>query len=162
MLFKKRYTSTTDHNEYKGQAYAARTLAGGQSWNNVDTISEFCAECHGYFHASDEITASGGSPWLRHPTDSVVPNSGEYSAYNTYSLEAPVARAVIPNSPNSTVTPGDDTTEDGAIVMCLSCHRAHASPYADSLRWDYSTIIAGGGASTSGCFTCHTQKDTAP
>jgi len=41
--------------------------------------------------------------------------------------------------------------------MCLSCHVAHGSPYADMLRWDYGTMVAGGGGS-GGCFTCHTQK----
>ncbi len=47
------------------------------------------------------------------------------------------------------------------IVTCLSCHRAHGSPYADLLRWDYDTMIAGnaGDATGKGCFVCHTTKD---
>ncbi len=157
--------STTDHNEYKGTAFASRDLASGQAWGNLDTISELCAECHGYFHASDEITDQTpptGTPWKRHPTDAVIPDSGEYSAYTAYSTEAPVARPAIPNSPGGTVDPGDTVNDDGAIVMCLSCHRAHGSPYADILRWDYSTMIAGGGSASGGCFTCHTTKDTSP
>lgn len=153
--------TATDHNEYKGEAFASRALASGQNWADINTISEFCAECHGVFHASDQITGQtppSGSPWLRHPTDAVLPNSGEYSAYTVYSTEAPVARPVIPtDSAHSTVIPGDSVSEDGAIVMCLSCHRAHASEYPDILRWDYSTMNAGGGGS-GGCFTCHTQK----
>lgn len=28
----------------------------------------------------------------------------------------------------------------------------------DMLRWDYRTIIAGGGASKKGCFVCHSTK----
>lgn len=43
-------------------------------------------------------------------------------------------------------------------VMCLSCHRAHGSPYPDMLRFDYN-MEAGGGTSTDGCFKCHTNKD---
>ncbi|TSA10529.1 MAG: hypothetical protein D4R73_05115 [Deltaproteobacteria bacterium] len=27
------------------------------------------------------------------------------------------------------------------------------------LKWDYTTMVAGGGSNTTGCFTCHTQKD---
>jgi predicted CXXCH cytochrome family protein len=154
--------SSTVHNEYKGSLYGS-SHSSPQTWSSIDTISEFCAECHGSFHLgglSGTAGIGGSSPWLRHPTDVVLPNSGEYSAYHTYSVEAPVARQNIPDgttqgSFTSTVTPGTD------IVMCLSCHRAHASQYPDILRWDYSTIIAGGGGS-GGCFTCHTQKNTNP
>ncbi len=145
--------SSTDHNEYKGQVFGSRLLSTGQSWGNVDTISELCAECHGYYHASDEITSGSGSPWLRHPTDVVLPSSGEYASITSvYSIEAPIARQSIPNSVSSSVTLDSD------IVMCLSCHRAHASPYYDALRWNYETMTAGGGGS-GGCFTCHTQKN---
>ncbi|HIC92409.1 MAG TPA: hypothetical protein EYP21_10200 [Syntrophaceae bacterium] len=55
--------------------------------------------------------------------------------------------------PSQTVTPGTDQ------VMCLSCHRAHGSPYADMLRWNYSHMIAGDTTKSGGCFTCHTQKN---
>ena len=69
-----------------------------------------------------------------------------------YSVEAPVARPTVYSTPSPTVTPGID------VVMCLSCHSAHATPYADILRWDYSDMVAGGSGS-GGCFTCHTQKN---
>jgi len=144
-----------DHNEYKGAVYGDRTSQ--ESWDNISTISQFCAECHGFFHLSGSSGIGSASPWLRHPTDVVLPDSGEYSAYTAYSTEAPVARQSIADrtgSASGTVAPGD-------IVMCLSCHRAHASPYPDILRWDYSTMIAGGGGS-GGCFTCHTQKNVSP
>lgn len=154
--------SATDHNEYKGQTYASRPLAGGQTWGaTLQTLSQFCAECHGYFHASDEINNQApptGSPWKRHPTDVSLPASGEYSAYTAYSTEAPVARTTIPTNPSGTVTPAGSTDD---IVMCLSCHKAHASEYGDILRWDYSNMIAGGSGS-GGCFTCHTTKNTSP
>jgi predicted CXXCH cytochrome family protein len=153
--------SPTDHNEYKGIPFASRT---GQTWGDISSISQLCAECHGNFHASDQITNQtppNGSPWLRHPTDVVLPDSGEYSAYTTYSNEAPVARPIsffvtgLSNASNQ-VTPGTD------IVMCLSCHRAHASPYPDILRWDYNNMIAGDPSKSGGCFTCHTQKNITP
>jgi hypothetical protein len=57
-------------------------------------------------------------------------------------------------APSSVVTPGTD------IVMCLSCHMAHASPYPHMLRWDYSEMITGNGEAVSGkgCFVCHSSK----
>jgi hypothetical protein len=119
------------------------------------TISGFCATCHGQFHVLSGIGGDTLSPFTRHPTDITLPNSGEYSAYTTYSVEAPVARTTVPDSMSNIVTPGTD------VVMCLSCHSAHATPYADILRWNYSNMVAGGGGS-GGCFTCHTQKSQNP
>ena len=140
--------TSTNHNEYSGLDITPSSRSG-QSWSDIKTISNLCAECHGDFHS--DIGSSGA--WIRHPTDVILPDVGEYSGYTTYSTEAPVARVSIPNSPSSDVNPG---TND-AIVMCLSCHRAHASEYLDALRWDYDSMIAGGGGS-GGCFTCHSQK----
>lgn len=123
------------------------------------TISGFCATCHGNFHTlstgdSDGIGSDITSPFLRHPNDIVLPNRGEYQHYRSYSVEAPVGRTTVPNSPSSTVTPGAD------VVTCLSCHMAHASPYDDMLRWDYNSMDAhNSGDINTGCFTCHTSKD---
>jgi len=139
-------TSAT-HNEYRGRA-------GNPNYQNKVTISYSCAQCHGFFH-SDIGTQS---PWLRHPTDVVLPASGEYNDYNpdnggVYSIEAPVARVTNVSSSSDVVTPGVDT------VMCLSCHRAHGSPEPDILRWTYADMQAGTGTDDTGCFTCHTTKN---
>ena len=137
--------TSTDHNEYKGKTFAARA---SQSWGAMTgTISEFCAECHGGFHASAGITGGSGSPWLRHPTDALLPGSGEYSAFTTWSPIVAVARPTIPAAASAAVNPGTD------VVMCLSCHKAHASEYPDSLRWDFPGV-----ARPTGCVTCHTTK----
>jgi hypothetical protein len=141
-----------DHNEYKGAVYAARTT---MAWADVNTISELCAECHGSFHMSGATGIGTATPWIRHPTDVLIPNSGEYASISTtYNTTVPVGRATIPIAAASgTVAAGID------IVTCLSCHRAHASAYPDILRWDYSTMIANGGSLSTGCFVCHTTKD---
>jgi hypothetical protein len=122
--------SPKDHNEYSPD------------------INEFCTGCHGDLHVS---SAGGPSPWFRHPTGVVLPKRGEYLGYETYSPDAPVAREKVPALPSDEVTPGSD------IVICLSCHRAHSSPYAHSLRWDYDAIFVGEGE--GGCFICHTSKN---
>lgn len=158
----------TNHNEYFGATSPAITDAPDDctTCHNMsdsiiiipgNTISGFCGTCHGQFHAVNDIGGTS-SPFIRHPTDIVLPPDGEYASYVTYSVEAPVGRTNITTvntaGVNNVVTPGTD------VVTCLSCHSAHATNYPDLLRWDYGTMIAGGGDNTSGCFVCHTEKDT--
>jgi hypothetical protein len=130
----------TSHNEYQGAT----------AFNESTTISYLCAECHGNYHSTSGV--GNDSPWLRHPTDIALKGSGEYSAYTTYSLVAPVARLDPDSVSNqSQVIPGTD------IVMCLSCHRAHASPYFKMMRWDYKSSTLS--EALSGCNVCHTSKN---
>jgi len=140
--------SASNHNKYKG---TTDVYSAGSALQTEHTITAFCQGCHGAFHGPQNGTNGMGSssPWIRHPTDITLPSTGEYAGYdpvNNYSVEAPVAWT-DPANPTRTT----------AVVMCLSCHRAHGSPYPDMLRWDYTKMIAGGGG-TGGCFTCHTQK----
>lgn len=155
--------NATNHNEYFGATTPMSVSCSNTCHLGPDfavqppnnTISGFCATCHGRFHDLASIGGDTVSPFTRHPTDVVLKGSGEYTAYTTYSIEAPVARQTVLDSISSTVTPGTD------VVMCLSCHAAHGTNYPDILRWDYSTMVAGGGGS-GGCFTCHTQKKNPP
>lgn len=154
----------TLHNEYYGEDSGAadRSAGGVAAYGSRDTISFLCAECHGLFHGTINSVAGSNAPWIRHPTDIDLPTGGtEFDEYNNdgggtegdYSVEAPVARPNVPASGSSNVVAaGTD------IVMCLSCHRAHGSPEPDMLRWTYTDMIAGGGA-TNGCFVCHTAKN---
>ncbi len=130
--------------------YQGETSAFGTS------ISDAGCGCHGDFHALKDPGGVGtSSPWLKHPVDVALPSGGEYAPYTTYNTDAPVSRPDLSGyaGPSSVVTPGTDQ------VMCVSCHRAHGSDQPDMLRWDYDTIISGGGANNSGCFICHTTKD---
>jgi len=115
-------------------------------------MTAYCCGCHGNFHIQDD-----SGLWIRHPSDAFLPGgTTEYAFYTTYSTEAPVARESLAGGVSGTVVP-DGATD---MVMCLSCHRAHGSPYPDMLRWDYDRQIAGGGGDDgTGCFTCHTAKD---
>jgi predicted CXXCH cytochrome family protein len=99
-----------------------------------ETISALCTRCHPSYHDTGSLPGGDGlgigtglSSWLRHPTDLLS------------SISNP-----------SSVEPGKDA------VMCLSCHRAHASPYDKLLRWDYKSFMPG-----EGCSTCHTSKSLA-
>jgi predicted CXXCH cytochrome family protein len=156
--------TASSHNEYFGVDDTSLRSQTNAAYVNKDTISFLCAECHGFFHSRIDDTTLN-TPWLRHPTDIVLGRGAgtEYYSYNpdaanVYSLEAPVARPSVPATSSSTVAPGNYSGDTGAIVMCLSCHRAHGSNQAHLLRWDYTTMIAGTGTTHTGCFTCHTTK----
>ncbi|WP_038055353.1 cytochrome c3 family protein [Thermodesulfobacterium hydrogeniphilum] len=154
---------TTHHNGY----YAVDDPNDSDTDYNHGSINWLCAECHGNFHGSN--AGSGCSPWLRHPTDYDMNNVatkeyGNYpnialfngtmgvSAVHDYFADVPVGNTA--GTLKSTVL----SSAGDAIVLCLSCHRAHGSPYADLLRWDYSACTAGSQNANCGCFACHTNK----
>jgi hypothetical protein len=150
--------SSTSHNEYFGDTTMSSSSATSPAGN---TISGLCAECHGYFHGTTSSEANDQSPWRRHPTDTTLPGTGsEYASYTTYSLTAPVARTSAwtgwtgGGSPSGAVSP-DGNADD--IVMCLSCHRAHASPSFKMTRWDIKNASLS--TALSGCNVCHTSKN---
>ncbi|MBW2644910.1 MAG: hypothetical protein JRE23_01800 [Deltaproteobacteria bacterium] len=134
----------TSHNEYKG----------ANDFDDTANISSLCSQCHGDFHSTSGV--GSGSPWLRHPTNIVLPTMGEYQYYNggpgggaaaPYSMIAPVARPDLSAiGVTSEARPGTD------IVMCLSCHRVHGSPNFKMIRWDILNDFS------IGCGVCHTSK----
>ena len=179
--------SSAEHNEYYGGAVGLPAMAsecdnchiqghaGGtnpySAFNSTirvpdNSITGFCTSCHGKFHSSgngqDYVENGVSGAFLRHPSDYVIPNTGEYAAYTTYDLTAPVARPSLYTASSSTVTPGAD------MVMCLSCHKAHGTPYDYKLRFDYKAMTAGAYADISsavangGCLACHTTKGVLP
>lgn len=135
---------SSHHNQYYGS-----TTPGQQS--DPSTINYLCAQCHGQFHSpvtnlSNEV--GGSSPWLRHPTEYSMKETGEYANYSEYLPATPLASTEI-SAIVSTVTFVNDT-----IVSCISCHRAHGSPYYKSMRWDYAGDSSGGL-----CVNCHSSKN---
>ena len=127
--------TATGHNQYKGSIGV-----------DTDTITSLCTSCHGNFHAT------GATPFLRHPTDVNLPGAGtEYAAYITYKPETPVASVSLAATLEN-VRGG--VTE--AIVSCVSCHRAHGTPWDALLRWDYKSWPGGG---YDGCGQCHSIKN---
>jgi len=156
--------SSTDHNEYFDN-----NVMGGYGSSG---ISRFCVACHTDYHSRRFGPNGSGSgwygSWFRHPVSIPLLSTGETSRYNTdgsgpdgvtgmYNPIVPVSRRAIDGvtGPSNTVTANVD------MVSCISCHRAHGSPYADMLRWDYTGQLAGGGGDDrTGCFVCHTTKDS--
>ena len=159
--------SSGSHNVYQG---TTAVYANGSNYGDAtlyihdNSIGSFCAGCHGEFH--DRMNDAQGisdfsiaGAWIRHPSDVLIPVTGEYSGYETYDPVVPAARSnVIEGDRNFTTI---DHTRD--VVTCISCHRAHGSPYPDMLRWDYQNgCEAGTENSDCGCFTCHNAKDGVP
>ncbi|HED01259.1 MAG TPA: hypothetical protein ENN18_12970 [Proteobacteria bacterium] len=142
--------NSTNHNGYKGGATPGTT---------TDSISYLCGSCHGNFHGHGNLGGSSevgsSSPWFRHPSDLAFSGVGggyggsEYAAYTSYSTTAPVAL--------STPSTSTSTVDSGSMVICLSCHRAHGSPYYKMLRWDYKSATLS--TALSGCNVCHTSKN---
>lgn len=157
---------SSHHNKYYGI-----NSPGGTG--NSGTISNHCARCHNNFHDnSSQISAGtlGNNVWIRHPTDFDMSNAksqgsfdgSEYDYYNDtqninprpYSVISPVATKDKTTTVNATVY--TSVGADDAIVMCLSCHRAHGSPFDGILRWNYKNWP---GTGVNGCAKCHTTKN---
>ncbi len=147
------------HNVYLGVARSGNE-SSADSPTNTHTMSYLCAECHGIFHSginnnkgvSDNGDTFFSDPWIRHPVDISMPigTSGNAYYYTAYNITTPVASTDVSNSAV------DMTSASDRIVMCLSCHRAHASPNYASLRWDYQGAA---GSWVNGCANCHTDKN---
>lgn len=143
----------TYHNEYQGNngpdTDTSKIFPG-----TAGTISGLCCECHGKFHGTGDDGHGTSSPWIRHPTDILLPNTAPYDGYDPIT----VPTNYDPTVPVAYTNPAGPTRAT-AVVMCLSCHGVHGTDYTDILRWDYTGISAGGGESTTGCFRCHMDKD---
>jgi hypothetical protein len=99
-------------------------------------MSAWCGNCHGEFHANNTK--------LIHKSGMAMGGTADvYNRYNgttnpTSAVQATSYLAAVPfedpaNTPTSTTGPSGTSQ-----VMCLSCHRAHASSGPFSGRWDFN------------------------
>lgn len=114
-------------------------------------MSDWCRNCHQLIH-----TDAAATP-LKHPAGSGAGNLGqtiidyydqyvksgdlsgsEMSAYlSLVPFEVGSANyATLKSIVTTTPTKGPSTTDGTPAVMCLSCHRAHASGWDASMRWN--------------------------
>jgi len=110
-------------------------------------MSEWCGNCHPGYLTGTHTTFlhPAGNP--QHLSPDVV------NVYNTYvstgNMTGTIASAylaLVPferGQPDATLldptgTVGPDTA---ANVMCLTCHRAHASAFPSAGRWDFSAVL---------------------
>jgi hypothetical protein len=140
-----RYNFAADAPEALGNS--RRTVSGGGIESDEahtvykNGVSDWCANCHEAFHS-----ANTGA--FVHPIQAMGSTvAGTYNAYinsdvqvggdpaTSYSglvpFEAVNVDLTVVDSSNYTQGP---TSQDQ--VMCLTCHRAHASAFGDAARWD--------------------------
>jgi hypothetical protein len=136
-------------------AYGAGSTAGHVTWGN------WCATCHPGMHST-----SGTSSNYVHPVDRALGSDigGSIGIYGQYVKSGDLTGALassflslVPFAENSgdyavlaTHAKNNDSQLAGPgttdTVMCLSCHRAHASGFKDMLRFDYGyefTVLNG-------------------
>ena len=148
-----RYNFSADAPEAVGNS--RRTVSGsGQESDVAHTVyksgmSQWCGNCHADMY-------SVGNTNHVHPAGEQL-GTGVANVYNAYvssddltgGLQGTAYRGLVPfedvdadlatvDSENYTAGPGSQDQ-----VMCLTCHRAHASPFADAGRWDFGeTFLA--------------------
>ncbi len=132
------YNQTEATNQVR-VAYGAPTAANTAEWG------QWCATCHPNMH-----TANSGV--LTHPVDAQLGTTfaANYGSYvssgimtgtpsSSYLSLVPFAESVgdfttlASHASNTNAYLGGPATSDQ--VMCLSCHRAHASGWGEALRW---------------------------
>jgi len=121
-------------------------VAYGSGSTNFVTWGQWCSACHPDMHSSGTYV---------HPVDENLGSlAGNYNSYissgnttgtsgSAYLSLAPFAEgtedlATLKSHASNTnaYLSGPATTDK---VMCLSCHRAHATGWPDMLRWNYET-----------------------
>ena len=133
-------------------AYGANTSPGHQTWG------DWCATCHPSMHSSGNYV---------HPVDQQLGTTvaNNYNAYvksgdmtggagaTAFTSLVPFASAATYGA-LATATTSTAGPASGDRVMCLSCHRAHASGFIDMLRWEqeyeFMTKVIGGAISYGG------------
>jgi predicted CXXCH cytochrome family protein len=117
-------------------------------------MSEWCNTCHPDMHSSSGI--------LRHPTAQVMSGAiqGNYNSYvksgdmtgspaTSFNSLIPWEEGLTYNPANIGTLKGHAVTNDSQLagpsgaaqVMCLSCHRAHATGWMEMTRWNNETTF---------------------
>lgn len=122
---------------------ATSSSSAGASTDYGQGMSEWCANCHGDFINDSH----------KHPAGNGEHLNGYGDNYNSYittgdfnGLPATSYDGLVPfergESDGSLLTAGSTVGPDSSSnVMCLTCHRAHASANANAGRWDFEVEL---------------------
>lgn len=145
-----RYDFDSEAPEAKGNSRRTMVGGGGNETNARHTVykdgmSDWCANCHTNFHSDNtnnfvhptgenlgSTIAAAYNAYIS--TDEVVGGDVATSYWGLVPFEAVNVDLESVSTTNYTQGPGGTDQ-----VMCLSCHRAHASAFADAGRWDFGT-----------------------
>lgn len=147
-------------------SYNSTTAKGGVRVAYGTGMSEWCANCHGSIHLTTAYTT--GTNNLRHPAGNNALLTGSVGGTNTANIyNAYVSSGDLTNTQATSFDPlvpyeaQDSTianlvtlqasaggpTSGNETVMCLSCHRAHASAFDSMTRWDMAEALITNGTS---------------
>lgn len=142
---------------------AAKSSNSAEANNNHTAyqsgMSAWCGNCHGDYHNNNTA--------LIHPSGATLGGTIA-TAYNLYSgtsnptggTQATAYLAAVPfedpsNTPTSTVGPSASSQ-----VMCLTCHRAHATSAPNAGRWDFNITHLRDDGVESGSYAIPNPYDT--
>ena len=106
----------------------------------ISGINQFCGACHEKFYGQGNLRE--GERWVRHPVGITI-SGANHADFDKWSRNK--NRVTLVENPT-----GNANDVRSAQVFCLSCHRAHASPFGAAMRWDYRQT-------TTGCLECHSS-----
>ena len=123
-------------------------------------MSDWCGNCHGRYHDDFQtwVVPGGGTP-LEHPSDEPLSSEirDQYNAYNgdedpLGGSPATAYLAAVPFEDATSTTTSTSGPGGGSRVMCLTCHRAHASSSPAGGRWDFRVGLLSQDGLVSGSF----------
>jgi len=143
-------------------------------------MSAWCANCH-----QDYRSAHGPASAFTHPADRGLENSivDRYNVYNgtadpTGGSPLTAYLAAVPFEDAGSTVGGTNGPSTTSRIMCLTCHRAHASSAPAAGRWDFNVGTLGEDGAISGsypipnpytdpvqtqlCYKCHDKGITGP
>ena len=147
----------SDHNEYSGEAdtadYHSISSHCGCHYESTGPIEckAFQVKADPLYHKANLVLPSLQTKWdgYREVSEGIA---GEYSPM------LPIARSDIATGAYPSAVVGYGAND---ALMCLTCHRAHASPYDNMLRWD-NTLTLGDQGPYYGCIGCHDPEPIVP
>jgi hypothetical protein len=131
-----------------GEITAAAPIAATSGWGETDSshvaygagMSEWCASCHIDYRNDSHKHPAGNGEFLngQASTYNSYVQTGDFTGVQATSFTALVQferqvtdKALLAAAVTSTA--GPDSSNN---VMCLTCHRAHASAFNNITRWD--------------------------
>jgi len=132
------FTYTTPAPQAVGIDVDGRPESDGHHTAYLSGMSRWCGNCHARYHDSN------GSANLNHSSESVL-GTRALAMYNRYrgtgfldgdGTDAYIAAVPLEFAESTTGFRGP--VPSNARIMCLTCHRAHASSGPRSGRWDFN------------------------
>jgi hypothetical protein len=146
------YTGGTQAGGVSFQHSAPVAAANPQNWVETDSnhtaygsgMSEWCSNCHPDYLTGNDKHPLGNDATL---SSTFISNYNSYvKTGDTTGTQATAYLALVPFESGTADTWSLDPSStsgpaQGANVMCLTCHRAHASAFQNIGRWDFGTTL---------------------